>query len=111
RCPGMPQPCIFSQDSVDLFLVLGIIDLKGFDSPPWEAWLAEVVLGEFGLEATDHDGVQLSLVGRCATGKSLVVKKFQESRKALRITVVRRGGQEELVLEVRGEEAHSFGAE
>ena len=36
-----------------------------------------------------------------AAGEPLVVEQFQQGREALRVAVVRRGGQEELVLEVR----------
>ena len=50
-------------------------------------------------------------VGGHATGEPLVVQKLQQGREALRVAVVGRGRQEELVLEVRGQEADRPGAE
>ena len=77
--------------------------------------MPEVVLGQFGLQATDHHGVLLAVellgVGVHPTGEPLVVQKLQQGREALGVAVVRRGGQEELVLEVRGQEADRPGAE
>ena len=43
--------------------------------------------------------------GGDAAGEALVVEQFEQGREALRVAVVRRGGQEELVLEVRGQQS------
>ena len=45
------------------------------------------------------------VVGRDAAGEALVVEQLEQGREALGVAVVRRGGEEELVLEVRGERA------
>ena len=44
-----------------------------------------------------------------APGEPLVVEQFEQGREALRVAVVRRGGQEELVLEVRGQQPERLG--
>ena len=55
--------------------------------------------------------MELLGAGVHAPGESLVVQEFQEGREALGIAVMRRGRQEELVLEMRGQEPHRPGAE
>ena len=46
-----------------------------------------------------------------APGEPLVVEQFEQCREALGVAVVRRGGQEQLVLEVRGQQADRLGAQ
>ena len=103
------------QGGVDSLLLGGIIDLQGLQHPLGESVVPEVVLGEFRLQASDHHrlllAVELPGVGVHPAGEPLVVQELQQGREALRVAVVRRGGQEELVLEVRGQEADRPGAE
>ena len=100
---------------MDALLLGGVIDFEGLQHPLGEPVLAEVVLGEFRLEAADHHGVALAVellgVGGHAAGEPLVVQQLQQGREALGVAVVGRGGQEELVLEVRGQEPDRPGAE
>ena len=95
------------QRGVDAPLLGRVIDFEGLQLPLGEPVLAEVVLGQFRLEAADHHGVplagELPRVGGHATGEPLVVQQLQQGSEALGVAVVRRGRQEELVLEVRGQ--------
>ncbi|MBV8557731.1 MAG: hypothetical protein JO116_19375 [Planctomycetaceae bacterium] len=115
--PGRPLPelGIPPQGGVDPLLLGGVIDLQRLEHPLGEPVLPEVVLGQFGLQAANHDGIplpeELPRVGGHAAGEPLVVQKLQQGREALRIAVVGGGRQEELVLEVRGQEADRPGAE
>ena len=113
--PRLPPGGVLSESGMDSLLLLGVIDLQGFQHPLRETVLAEVVLGEFRLEAPDHDGIPLSheLLGisRHATGEPLVVEQFEQGGEALGIAVVGRGREEEFVLEVGGQQADGLGAE
>ena len=99
---------------MDSLLFLGVIDLQGFQHSFGEAVLAEVVLGEFRLEASDHDGIPLPQellgIGGHATGEPLVVEQFEQCGEALGVAVMWGGRQEELVLEVRRDQADGLGA-
>ena len=112
---GLPQLGILPQRGVDLLFLAGIIHFQGFQNPLRESVLAEVVLGKFRLEPPDHDRIALPDeflgVGSHPAGKSLVVEQFQQGREALLVAVVRRGREEHLVLEVRGQPANRLRAE
>ena len=60
-----------------------------------------VGVDEVALQATDHHAGQAVLVGQHVPGEALVVQQFEERRERLGVAVVRRGRQEQLVLEVR----------
>src|SRR5581483_10103222 len=67
-----------------------------------EAQAAGPVAGDLriALEAPYHDRGELAPVGAHRAGEALVVEQLEQRAEALRIAVVRRGRQEELVLEV-----------
>ena len=46
-----------------------------------------------------------------STGEALVVEKLQQSSKTLDVAVMRRGGEKQLVLEVRGQRPDGGGAQ
>src|SRR5438132_5444433 len=69
---------------------------------------------EFGFHTADHYRIKLRAIGRDGTGKTLAVEQFQQGGKTLPITVMRRGREEQLVLEVgrkraNGEGTHGVG--
>ena len=82
------------------------VDVDLHDLPLWKSahHLADVVL-----EPPDHDVFQHLLVDRHAAAEPLGIEDFQQSRKAVRVAVVRRGGEEQSVLEPRGQVADGAG--
>ena len=113
--PSLSQLGVLPQRGVDLLFLAGIIDFQSFENPFRKSVLAEIVLGKFRLEPPDHDRIALPDeflgIGSHPAGKSLVVEQFQQGREALRVAVVRRGREEELVLEVRGQPPDRLRAE
>ena len=65
---------------------------------------------EFGLHAPNHDGIELVAVRCHGAGKTLAVEQLQQGGEALAVAVVRGGGKEQLVLEMRAERANGQGA-
>ena len=60
---------------------------------------------KFRLHPPDHDGIQLGAIRLGRPSEALTVEQLQQSRKTFRIAVVGRGGQKQLVLEMRGQRA------
>ena len=103
--PIRPQLGVAPENGVDLPLLVGVGNLDRLQDARRETADAQVVEGEAGiaLEATDHHRLQLLPIRRGSPREPLVVEQFQQRPEALLVAVVRRGRQEELVLEVRGQ--------
>ena len=90
-------------------LLVGVRNLDRLQHPLREPGRAVPLRRQLRLQAPHHDRVELLAVGRRAAGEPLVVEQFEQRREALRVAVVRRGGQEQLVLEVRHEQPERLG--
>lgn len=95
---------------MNLALSLGVGDLDVFHHPLGKASGPIPTELQFGLEASDHDRVELAPVNFRAHGEALIVEEFKQSGEALFVTVVWGRGEEELALEDGGEAADSLGA-
>ena len=98
------------QGAVGLAFLLGVGDLQVLDDPFGEAPAAVPAQFQLRLHPPNHDGIQLIAVGGDGTGEALAVEQFQQSGKALPVAVVGGGGEEQLVLEMRGQQANGQGA-
>ena len=90
-------------------LLVGVRNLDGVQHPLRKPGRAVPLRRQFRLHAPDHDRIELLAVGRRAAGEPLVVEQFEQRRKALRVAVVRRGREEQLVFKVRHEQAKGLG--
>ena len=86
--------------------------LPGVRAPAWETRsVPSNFLGSSDFRRRTMTASSCLRSGMRAAGKSLVVQQFQQGRKALRVAVVRRGREEQLVLEVRHQQAQGLGAQ
>src|SRR5437879_6312944 len=79
---------ILLQSLMDIALRLGISHLDGLDVAFGEAWFAIPARWQLGLEATDHDGIQLFWIWLDSTGKALVVQQFEQGREAFAVAIM-----------------------
>ena len=61
------------------------------------------------LQATHHDCLELPAVGFNAAGKALAIEQFEQRGKTFLVPVMGCGGEKELVLEVRRQQANDIG--
>ncbi len=107
--PLDPQFGVLLECSVDRPFLVGVRNLDGLQHPLRKPWRAVPLRRQFRLHAPDHDRIELLAVGGRAAGEPLVVEQFEQRRKALRVAVVRRGREEQLVFEVRGQQPKGLG--
>ena len=94
---------------VDVPFFLGVGNFQGLQHPLRKPGRAIPFRRQFRLQPPHHDRFELLAVGRRAAGEPLVVEQFEQGRKALRVAVVRRGREEQLVFKVRRQEAKGLG--
>ncbi len=97
------------QLAMHLAFLIGVGDFKRMQFAARKA-RAAVPVGQFALEPAHHHLGERLAVGRNAPRKALVIKQFEQRRETLGIAIVRRGGQEQAMLEMRRQQADGGGA-
>ncbi len=63
------------------------------------------LIHEVGLEPPHHDALELLFLGHDVPCEALIVEQLQQGGEGFLIAIVRRGGEEDAVLEMRGDSA------
>ncbi|MDH6449557.1 hypothetical protein M2155_001965 [Streptomyces sp. SAI-119] len=97
-----------AEHAVDLAFGVGVLDGEFAGAAGAETGGA-VGVGDGGLQASDDGLLAGRLVGVDTTGELLIVDELQQRGVRLGVAVVRGGGEEEAVLEVRDEPPDQLG--